>query len=84
MTAGAQQRVPVHLVLDPLRAGVAAEPHVEGAVVDASGRVYGVTGLYVADASILPGPPTGFPHLVAVMMASRIVDGLLALPRHTL
>jgi choline dehydrogenase len=49
-----------------------------GAVIDGAGQVYGVTGLYVADASILPGPPTGFPHLVSVMMASRITDGLLA------
>jgi choline dehydrogenase len=51
-----------------------------GAVVDGAGQVYGVTGLYVVDASILPGPPTGFPHLVAVMMASRITDGLLTSP----
>jgi choline dehydrogenase len=49
-----------------------------GAVVDSTGRVHGVDGLYVADASILPGPPTGFPHLVAVMMASRITDGIPA------
>jgi choline dehydrogenase-like flavoprotein len=52
----------------------------EGAVVDATGRVYGVNGLYVADASILPGPPTGFPHLVTLMMARRITDGILARP----
>jgi choline dehydrogenase len=52
----------------------------DGAVVDRVGRVYGVTGLYVIDASILPGPPTGFPHLVAVMMASRITDALLTSP----
>jgi choline dehydrogenase len=31
----------------------------DGAVVDAAGRVHGVTGLYIVDASILPGPPTG-------------------------
>ena len=52
----------------------------DGAVVDRAGHVYGVTGLYVVDASILPGPPTGFPHLVAVMMASRITDALLTSP----
>jgi choline dehydrogenase len=51
-----------------------------GAVVDALGRVFGVTGLYVVDASILPGPPTGFPHLVTLMMASRITDGILNRP----
>jgi choline dehydrogenase-like flavoprotein len=58
-----------------------ASPH-DGAVVDASGRVHGAHGLYVADASILPGPPTGFPHLVALMMATRITDGILT-HRHT-
>jgi choline dehydrogenase len=50
----------------------------DGAVVDAAARVHGVSGLYVVDASILPGPPTGFPHLVVLMMASRIADGVLA------
>jgi choline dehydrogenase len=48
-----------------------------GAVVDRTGQVLGFPGLYVADASVLPGPPTGFPHLVTLMMASRITDGLL-------
>lgn len=52
----------------------------DGAVVDATGRVYGVNDLYVADASILPGPPTGFPHLVALMVATRITDGILDRP----
>jgi choline dehydrogenase len=50
----------------------------KGAVVDTSGKVHGVDGLYVVDASILPGPPTGFPHLVVLMMAHRIVEELLA------
>jgi choline dehydrogenase-like flavoprotein len=50
------------------------------AVVDALGRVHSVTGLYVVDASILPGSPTGFPHLVTLMMASRITDGILNRP----
>ncbi|NYG06570.1 choline dehydrogenase [Phycicoccus badiiscoriae] len=57
--------------------GMGASPQ-GGAVVDAAGRVYGVDGLYVADASVLPGPPTGFPHLVTLMMASRITDKILA------
>lgn len=48
-----------------------------GAVVDPTGRVHGAHGLYVADASILPGPPTGFPHLVTLMMATRITEGIL-------
>jgi choline dehydrogenase len=52
----------------------AASPD-NGAVVDAAGQVHGLTGLYIVDASILPGPPTGFPHLITLMMASRIADG---------
>jgi 5-(hydroxymethyl)furfural/furfural oxidase len=48
-----------------------------GAVVGAAGQVHGIDGLYVADASILPGPPTGFPHLVVLMIAGRIADGLV-------
>jgi choline dehydrogenase len=52
----------------------------DGAVVDARGRVHGVDGLYVADASIIPGPPTGFPHLVTLMMATRVTEGILTRP----
>jgi choline dehydrogenase len=53
------------------------ESPARGAVVNPAGQVHGVDGIYVADASILPGPPTGFPHLVALMMASRIAAGIL-------
>ena len=51
-----------------------------GAVVNGAGQVHGIDRLYVADASILPGPPTGFPHLVTLMMASRIADGIVTQP----
>ena len=51
-----------------------------GAVVNGAGQVHGIDRLYVADASILPGPPTGFPHLVTLMTASRIADGILSEP----
>jgi choline dehydrogenase len=51
----------------------------DGAVVDASGKVHGVAGLAVVDASIIPEPPSGFPHLVTIMfaerLASRMVEG---------
>jgi len=43
-----------------------------GAVVDASGRVHGVDDLYVVDASIIPEPPSGFPHLVTLMLAEHL------------
>ena len=58
-------------------------PHVTGtcamgpdpaarAVVDALGRVHGVEGLSVADASIIPEPPSGFPHLITIMLAEHL------------
>ena len=52
-------------------AGVSAEA---GAVVDATGRVHGIDGLWVVDASILPGPPSGFPNLVTMAIADRTAD----------
>ena len=52
-------------------AGVSAEA---GAVVDARGRVHGIDGLWVVDASILPGPPSGFPNLVTMAVADRTAD----------
>jgi choline dehydrogenase len=42
-----------------------------GAVVDASGQVHGVARLNVADASIIPTAPSGFPHVIALMIAER-------------
>jgi choline dehydrogenase len=46
----------------------------DGAVVDASGSVHGVAGLSVVDASIIPEPPSGFPHLVTIMIAERLSE----------
>lgn len=62
-------------------------PHVVGAcrmgpspdagdVVDAAGRVYGVDGLRVIDASVIPDAPSGFPHLVTIMVAEHLAQGL--------
>lgn len=42
------------------------------AVTDELGAVYGVTGLFVADASIIPVVPTGTPNLPTIMVAERI------------
>ena len=45
-----------------------------GAVVDASGHVHGVARLTVADASIIPIAPSGFPHVIALMIAERTAE----------
>jgi choline dehydrogenase len=44
----------------------------EGDVVDAAGRVHGVDGLQVVDASVIPDAPSGFPHLVTIMVAEHL------------
>jgi choline dehydrogenase len=51
-----------------------------GTVVDAAGRVYGVEGLAVADASVMPSIPSANTNLPTVMLAHRLastVDGKL-------
>lgn len=45
-----------------------------GAVVDAQGRVHGIGNLYVVDASVIPEPPSGFPHLPTIMLAERLAE----------
>ena len=70
-----------------LRANAYSIPHVvgtcamgpsaeAGSVVDADGRVHGVHGLRVIDASIIPEPPSGFPHLITIMLADRLASAL--------
>jgi choline dehydrogenase len=44
----------------------------DGDVVDATGRVHGIEGLVVADASVIPEPPAGYPHLITIMLAERL------------
>jgi choline dehydrogenase len=44
----------------------------DGAVVDTRCRVHGIEGLLVADASIIPEPPAGFPHVIVLMLAERV------------
>ncbi len=46
------------------------------AVVDADGRVHGLTGLRVADASVMPTVPSGNTHLPTVMVAEKIADAM--------
>jgi choline dehydrogenase len=48
-----------------------------GAVVDAGGKVHGVGGLRVADASIFPALPRSTPTLPTVVVGERIADAVL-------
>jgi len=76
-------------LVDWIRSSVYSMPHVvgtcamgpspgDGSVVDASGRVHGVESLYVADASIIPDAPSGFPHLITMMLAERLAPVIAA------
>jgi choline dehydrogenase len=49
------------------------------AVVGASGEVHGVTGLFVADASVMPAITRGNINLPTAMIGARIAAGLLGL-----
>jgi choline dehydrogenase len=54
------------------------------AVVDAEGRVHGLEGLRIVDASIMPNVVSGNLNAPVIMMAERLSDailGLTALPR---
>ncbi|MBV9522240.1 MAG: GMC family oxidoreductase N-terminal domain-containing protein [Alphaproteobacteria bacterium] len=57
------------------RMGTAADPM---AVVDPAGAVYGVGGLRIADASIMPSVPSGNTHLPTVMVAEKIAAAIAA------
>jgi choline dehydrogenase len=55
--------------------GPASDP---GAVVDQYGRVHGLSGLRVADASIMPTIPRANTHLTCVMIGERVADWMRA------
>lgn len=55
------------------RIGLPDDPH---AVVAPDGRVYGVEGLYVADASIMPTVPAANTNIPTLMVAEKIADAL--------
>ncbi len=44
------------------------------AVVDQYGRVHGVTGVRVADTSILPSAPSRGPAATAILIGERMAD----------
>ena len=48
----------------------------DGAVVDVSGRVHGIDGLYVIDASIMPSVPSAFTHIPTIAIAERLSEHL--------
>jgi choline dehydrogenase len=48
----------------------------EDAAVDGRGAVFGVRGLYVADASLMPTVPSSNIHLPTLMMAERLAEWL--------
>jgi 5-(hydroxymethyl)furfural/furfural oxidase len=48
------------------------------AVVDKSGRVYGMAGLRVADASIMPAIPRGNSNIPTIMLAEKIAGEMCA------
>ena len=55
------------------RMGAASDPH---AVVDPAGRVRGVAGLVVADASVMPTIPRAPTNLTTLMIAEKIADAM--------
>nr|WP_281437025.1 GMC oxidoreductase [Methylobacterium aquaticum] len=49
-----------------------------GAVVDPTGRVIGVEGLSVADASVMPSLPSANTNVPTIMIGEKIADHLVA------
>jgi 5-(hydroxymethyl)furfural/furfural oxidase len=55
------------------RMGRADDPD---AVVDSAGRVHGIEGLRVVDASIFPTLPRAYTHFLVIMAAEKIADAV--------
>jgi choline dehydrogenase len=63
-------------VVGTCRMGPAPE---DGDVVDTLGRVHGVDALSVIDASVIPDAPSGFPHIITIMLAEHLSERLPSL-----
>ena len=59
------------------RMGPAGDPL---AVVDHAGRIHGVTGMRVADASIFPTGPRANLHCTVVAVAEKLADAISTVP----
>ena len=62
---------PTRIIISPARARWGLD---DMAVVDPQLRVYGVDGLRVADASVMPVVPSGNCHAAIMMIAERGAD----------
>ena len=67
-------RARVNHLVHPVGTCKMGPPGDPAAVVDAAGRVYGVEGLRVADASIMPNIPRANTNLTAIMIGEKIAD----------
>jgi choline dehydrogenase len=65
--------MPYHHPVGTARMGHADDP---GAVVDRTGRVHGVTGLHVVDASIMPTIPSANTNVATLMIAEHLAPHL--------
>lgn len=50
---------------------------IDNSVVDESGKVHGVSNLYVGDASIIPTLPNGNIHTLVTAVASEVADRII-------
>ena len=49
-------------------------------VVDTQGRVHGIAGLRVVDASVMPNVPCGNTNIPTIMVAEKMADAIVAAP----
>jgi choline dehydrogenase len=63
-----------HHICSTCRMGPASDPF---AVVDASGRVHGITGLRVVDASIMPSIVSANTNATTMMIGEKLADAML-------